>query len=185
VNYFVENTRVGQITDYDRLILEVWTDGSVDVKGAVSLASKILIDHLSLLLELSGSIAGGIYRRPLDIRDGDRSRGYNMTLEELELSVRSFNCLKRVGINYVHDLLKMREEDIMRIKNLGRKSLEEVIGKINAMGFRMFPSEGSAQIKSNSEEKGSQGEGDFLAQGEQRDVAGEEVTQEGLAQPDN
>ncbi|GHU86364.1 DNA-directed RNA polymerase subunit alpha [Clostridia bacterium] len=156
VNYFVENTRVGQITDYDRLILELWTDGSIEVKEAVSLASRILIDHLGLLVELSGTLEpGGPYRRPIGIGDGDRGRIYNMTLEEMDLSVRSFNCLKRVGISYVHDLLRMKEEDIMKIKNLGKKSLDEVINKINAMGFKMFASEGSAQIRSNPEEKSS------------------------------
>jgi DNA-directed RNA polymerase subunit alpha len=178
VNYFVENTRVGQITDYDRLILELWTDGSVEVKEAVSLASKILIDHLSLLLELSGSIAGGTYRK-IDVGDGDRSRIYNMTLEEMELSVRSFNCLKRVGISYVHDLLKMKEEDIMKIKNLGKKSLEEVIGKINAMGFKMFASESSSQIRPKPEEESSEEVDDLSAGGEQGDAEGKEVAQEG------
>ncbi|MDR1354098.1 MAG: DNA-directed RNA polymerase subunit alpha [Oscillospiraceae bacterium] len=138
VNYFVENTRVGQVTDYDKLILELWTDGSVEVRDAVSLASKTLIDHFELLLELSSSI-GGSYRKRGDAAAIEQERLYGMTLEEMDLSVRAFNCLKRVGISHLRDLLNMSEEDIMKIKNLGKKSLTEVIAKINALGFRVLP----------------------------------------------
>ena len=133
VNYTVENTRVGQITDYDKLTLEVWTDGTISAKEAVSLAAKVLNDHLTLFVDLSEEAANTEIMVEKD--DKSHEKILEMTIEELDLSVRSFNCLKRAGINTVEDLTKKTEEEMMRVRNLGKKSLEEVINKLNSLGY--------------------------------------------------
>ncbi|MBQ3876169.1 MAG: DNA-directed RNA polymerase subunit alpha [Oscillospiraceae bacterium] len=145
VNYSVENTRVGQITDYDKLILEAWTDGSVSAKEAVSIAAKILVDHLELLMELS-NIVSDRYKHQSNSNESNDKNILDITLEEMNLSVRAFNCLKRVGVNNLKDLLKMSEEEILKIKNLGKKSLNEVILKVEALGFKMFDDDKQDQI---------------------------------------
>jgi DNA-directed RNA polymerase subunit alpha len=133
VNYTVENTRVGQITDYDKLTMEVWTNGTITTQEAVSLAAQILMEHLNLFKNLSDSSSGG----EILVESGSSSQDklLDMTIEELDLSVRSFNCLKRAGINTVADLTTKTEEDMMKVRNLGRKSLEEVIQKLQSLGF--------------------------------------------------
>lgn len=119
VNYSVENTRVGQITDYDKLTLEVLTDGTISAKEAVSLAAKVLNEHLNLFVDLSDE---GYYTEIMVEKDDDgKDKVLEMTIEELDLSVRSFNCLKRAGINTVQDLINKSEEDMMKVRNLGRK----------------------------------------------------------------
>ena len=136
VNYTVENTRVGQITDFNKLTLEVWTNGTISAKEAVSLAAKILMEHLDLFVDLSGDTYAGnqiMVKKEDDNKDGL----LEMTIEELDLSVRSFNCLKRAGINTVGDLINNIEEDMMKVRNLGRKSLEEVINKLASLGFTL------------------------------------------------
>lgn len=133
VNYTVENTRVGQITDYDKLTLEVWTNGTITAKEAVSLAAKILNEHLNLFGDLSDEAYDTEVMVEKD--DNGKEKILEMTIEELDLSVRSFNCLKRAGINTVEDLINKSEDDMMKVRNLGRKSLDEVIGKINALGL--------------------------------------------------
>ncbi len=133
VNYTVENTRVGQITDYDKLTLDVWTNGVVNAQEAVSLAAKVLTEHLNLFVDLSDKG----YSTEIMVEKDDRGKEkvLEMTIEELDLSVRSFNCLKRAGINTVEDLINKSEEDMMKVRNLGRKSLEEVIVKLQSLGF--------------------------------------------------
>lgn len=135
VNYTVENTRVGQITDYDKLSLEAWTDGTISAQEAVSLGAKILTDHLDLFVDLSEEAR----ETETMIVKNDDSKGklLEMTIEELDLSVRSFNCLKRAGINTVEDLINRSEEDMMRVRNLGRKSLEEVVAKLESLNFTL------------------------------------------------
>ena len=135
VNYTVENTRVGQITDYDKLSLEAWTDGTISAQEAVSLGAKILTDHLDLFVDLSDEAR----ETETMIVKNDDSKGklLEMTIEELDLSVRSFNCLKRAGINTVEDLINRSEEDMMRVRNLGRKSLEEVVAKLESLNFTL------------------------------------------------
>ena len=133
VNYTVENTRVGQITDYDKLTLEVWTDGTISAMDAVSLGAKILNEHLSLFGDLSGEAFG---TEVMIVKDeSGKEKVLEMTIEELDLSVRSFNCLKRAQINTVEDLTNRTEEDMMKVRNLGRKSLDEVVAKLNSLGF--------------------------------------------------
>ncbi len=134
VNYVVENTRVGQITDYDKLTLEVWTDGSIKPDEAVSLAAKIINDHLLLFIELSDDAKNAEIM--VEKEEGKKEKVLEMTIEELDLSVRSYNCLKRAGINNVEDLTNKTEDDMMKVRNLGRKSLEEVIGKLHALGLQ-------------------------------------------------
>lgn len=135
VNYYVENTRVGQVTDYDRLILEVWTDGTILAQDAVSLASKILNEHLNLFIDLSREE----YQQSImkDKPEDMKEKALNMTLEEMELSVRSYNCLKRAGINTVKDLTKFSEEEMVKVRNLGKKSLDEVIYKLRGLGYEL------------------------------------------------
>ena len=135
VNYTVENTRVGQITDYDKLSLEAWTDGTISAQEAVSLGAKILTDHLNLFVDLSEEAR----ETETMIVKNDDSKGkiLEMTIEELDLSVRSFNCLKRASINTVEDLTNRTEEDMMRVRNLGRKSLEEVIAKLESLDLSL------------------------------------------------
>lgn len=135
VNYNVENTRVGQVTDFDKLTLEVWTNGTITAKEAVSLAAKILNEHLNLFIDLSDEAKNAeIMKEKEETR---KEKVLEMTIEELDLSVRSFNCLKRAGINTVEDLISRSEEDMMRVRNLGRKSLDEVVSKLNVLGFSL------------------------------------------------
>ena len=135
VNYTVENTRVGQITDYDKLTIEVWTDGTISAKEAVSLGAKVLTEHLNLFVDLSDEA----YTADIMVEKDDKGKEkvLEMTIEELDLSVRSFNCLKRSGINTVEDLVNKTEEEMMKVRNLGRKSLEEVMAKLDALGFSL------------------------------------------------
>ncbi len=135
VNYTVENTRVGQITDYDKLSLEVWTDGTSNAKEAVSLAARIMTEHLNLFVTLSDEAMDAEIMVEKD--DKGKEKALEMTIEELDLSVRSFNCLKRAGINTVEDLVSKTEEEMMKVRNLGRKSLEEVIEKLHSLGFSL------------------------------------------------
>ena len=132
----VDNTRVGKVTDKGRLTLEVWTNGSIKANEAVSLSAKILIEHFELFLELT---EGASETESFMAEKGDTTneKVLNMTIEELDLSVRSFNCLKRAGINTVEDLINKSEEDMMKVRNLGRKSLEEVIAKLNSFGYTL------------------------------------------------
>ncbi len=139
VNYHVENTRVGQITDYDKLTIEVWTDGTISSKEAVSLAAKVLNEHLSLFIELSEE--GYAEQIMIEKDDKGKEKILEMTIEELDLSVRSFNCLKRAEINTVQDLVIKSEEEMMKVRNLGRKSLEEVIAKLESLGFHLSSEE--------------------------------------------
>lgn len=135
VNYYTENTRVGQITDYDKLAIEVWTNGTISAKEAVSLGAKVLTEHLNLFVDLSDEAFEGDIMVERD--DNGKEKVLEMTIEELDLSVRSFNCLKRAGINTVEDLTNKTEEDMMKVRNLGRKSLEEVINKLDTLGFSL------------------------------------------------
>lgn len=139
VNYTVENTRVGQITDYDKLTIEVWTDGTISAKEAISLGAKVLNEHLNLFVDLSDEV----YATDIMVEKDDKGKEkvLEMTIEELDLSVRSFNCLKRAGINTVEDLISKSEEEMMKVRNLGRKSLEEVLAKLDALGFSLTPSD--------------------------------------------
>ena len=132
-NYTVSNTRVGNITDYDRLELDVTTNGTINAKEAVSLAAKILNEHLNLF----GDLSGEAYDTEVMVvkSDSGKEKVLEMTIEELDLSVRSFNCLKRAQINTVEDLINRTEEDMMKVRNLGRKSLDEVVAKLNSLGF--------------------------------------------------
>lgn len=135
VNYTVDNTRVGQITDYDKLTLDVWTNGVINAQEAVSFAAKVLIEHLNLFVNLSDKASSAEVMVEKD--DKGKEKILEMTIEDLDLSVRSFNCLKRAGINTVEDLINKSEEDMMKVRNLGRKSLEEVIQKLNSLGFSL------------------------------------------------
>ena len=135
VNYTVENTRVGNMTDYDKLTLEVWTDSTISARDAVSLGAKILSDHLSLFTNLSETVAS----KPTMAEKAEthRDKVLEMTIEELDLSVRSFNCLKRANINNAEDLISRTGEDMMKVRNMGRKSLEEVQNKLAMMGLSL------------------------------------------------
>lgn len=135
VNYTVENTRVGQITDYDKLSIEVWTDGTLSAQEAVSLAARILTEHVNLFVTLSQEAMNTEIMVEKD--DKGKEKALEMTIEELDLSVRSFNCLKRAGINTVEDLINKSEDEMMKVRNLGRKSLEEVIAKLESLGFNL------------------------------------------------
>ncbi len=139
VNFVVEDTRVGQQTDYDKLTLEVWTNGTLKPDEAVSLAAKVLSEHLNLFIDLSENA------RTTEImvtkEDDSKEKTLEMTIEELDLSVRSFNCLKRAGINTVEDLTNKTEDEMMKVRNLGRKSLEEVFQKLEELGFALKPNE--------------------------------------------
>ena len=139
VNYTVENTRVGSMSDFDKLTLEVWTDSTISARDAVSLGAKILCDHFALFTDLSDTLDG----RPTVVEKAadPQSTVLDMTIEELDLSVRSFNCLKRANINTVADLISKTEDEMMKVRNLGRKSLEEVIGKLEAMGLSLADEE--------------------------------------------
>ena len=135
VNLTVENTRVGQITDYDKLTLDVFTNGSLAPDEAVSLAAKVLSEHLSLFIDLSenAKTASVIVETPTE----EPVSKTDMSIDELELSVRSYNCLKRAGINTVKELCKKTPEDMMKVRNLGRKSLEEVLAKLDELGLSL------------------------------------------------
>ena len=135
VNYSVENTRVEQITDYDKLTLEVWTDGTISAKEAVSLAAKMLNTQLNHFVELSDEVGSTEIMEKKE--DTGKDKVLEMTIEELDLSVRAFNCLKRAGVNSVGDLINKSPEEMMKVRNLGKKSLEEVIGKLEALGFKL------------------------------------------------
>ncbi len=135
VNYKVENTRVGQITDFDKLTLEVWTNAVISASDAVSLAAKVMNEHLSLFIDLSEKAKNAEIM--VEKEESRTITALRMTIEELDLSVRSFNCLKRAGINTVEDLINKSEEDMMKVRNLGRKSLDEVIGKIASLGLAL------------------------------------------------
>ncbi len=135
VNYTVDNTRVGQITDYDKLTLDVWTNGVINAREAVSLAAKVLTEHLNLFVNLSDSVTNSEIMVEKD--EKGKEKVLEMTIEELDLSVRSFNCLKRAGINTVEDLTNKTTEDMMKVRNLGRKSLEEVEYKLESLGFSL------------------------------------------------
>ena len=139
VNYNVENTRVGQVTDLDKLTLEVWTDGTCTAQEAVSLGAKVIIEHLNLFVDLSADAFTGDIMVEKD--DKGKEKVLEMTIEELDLSVRSFNCLKRAGINTVEDLISKTEEEMMKVRNLGRKSLEEVVAKLASLGFGLSESD--------------------------------------------
>ena len=139
VNYTVENTRVGNMTDYDKLTLEVWTDSTISARDAVSLGAKILTDHFALFTDLSEHVASNptVVEKVAD----SRSKILDLTIEELDLSVRSFNCLKRANINNVADLISRTGEDMMKVRNMGRKSLEEVQNKLAMMGLSLASDE--------------------------------------------
>ena len=134
-NYTVDRTRVGQITDYDKLIIEVWTDGTINAQEALSLAARVLTEHLNLFVNLCDET--GETEIMVDNDDQGREKALEMTIEELDLSVRSFNCLKRAGINTVGDLINKSEDEMMKVRNLGRKSLEEVMAKLDSLGFSL------------------------------------------------
>mgnify|MGYP005878756213 CR=1 FL=1 len=135
VNYAVENTRVGNQTDFDKLTIEVWTDGTINAQEAVSLAARVLTEHLNLFVNLSDEAAGTEIM--VEKTNDDKEKALEMTIEELDLSVRSFNCLKRAGINTVEDLVSKSEDEMMKVRNLGRKSLEEVMAKLDSLGFKL------------------------------------------------
>ena len=138
VNYAVTDTRVGQITDYDKLTLEVWTNGSVQPDEAISLAAKILTEHLTLFVGLTDQVTTISFT---DQEDDKKEKVLEMTIEELDLSVRAYNCLKRAGINTVAELVQRNQEDMMKVRNLGRKSLEEVEQKLEALNLSLRPSD--------------------------------------------
>ena len=139
VNYAVENTRVGQNTDYDKLTLEVWTNGAFSAKEIVSLAAKIMQDHISLFVDLSDTIKG------MDIlvknEDDKQAKILAMAIEDMDLSVRSYNCLKRANIHTVEDLTRKTEDEMLKVRNLGRKSLDEVILKLQSYGLSLAKKE--------------------------------------------
>ena len=139
VNYTVESTRVGTSSDYDKLTLEVWTDTTITARDAVSLGAKILCDHFALFTDLSDNL--GDKPTVVEKAADDRNKVLELTIEELDLSVRSFNCLKRANINTVEDLISKTEDEMMKVRNLGRKSLEEVINKLAMMGLSLADEE--------------------------------------------
>ena len=139
VNYYVENTRVGQNTDYDKLTLEVWTNGTKTADEAISLSAKIINDHMMLFIQLTEEAMN--VETMVDKIETKKEKVLDMTIEELDLSVRSYNCLKRAGINTVEDLTLRREEEMMKVRNLGRKSLDEVCNKLKSLGFSFAPDE--------------------------------------------
>ncbi len=139
VNLKVENTRVGQVTDYDKLTLDVWTNGTLAPDEAVSLAAKVLSAHLNLFIDLSENAKSAEVM--IEKEDNEKEKVLEMNIDELELSVRSYNCLKRAGINTVEELCNRTSEDMMKVRNLGRKSLEEVLGKLKELGLQLNPSD--------------------------------------------
>ena len=139
VNLSVENTRVGQITDYDKLTLDVYTNGTIDPDEAVSLAAKVLSEHLNLFIDLSENAKTAEVM--VEKEDNEKEKVLEMNIDELELSVRSYNCLKRAGINTVEELCNRTPEDMMKVRNLGRKSLEEVLAELKELGLQLRPGE--------------------------------------------
>ncbi|NLK07761.1 MAG: DNA-directed RNA polymerase subunit alpha [Firmicutes bacterium] len=139
VNYTVEDTRVGQVTDYDRLILEIWTDGSISPDEAITLAAKIVTEHLKLFIELTDG--GHDLEIMVEKEEEEKDRVLEMAIEELDLSVRSYNCLKRAGVDSVEELTRKTEEDMMKVRNLGKKSLQEVKDKLATLGLTLRESE--------------------------------------------
>ena len=139
VNLTVENTRVGQITDYDKLTLDVFTNGTLAPDEAVSLAAKVLSEHLSLFIDLSENAKSAEIM--VETESDEKEKVLEMNIDELELSVRSYNCLKRAGINTVEELCNRTSEDMMKVRNLGRKSLEEVLAKLKELGLELNQSE--------------------------------------------
>lgn len=139
VNVTVENTRVGQITDFDKLTLDVYTNGTLVPDEAVSLAAKVLSEHLSLFIDLSENAKTAEIM--VEKEEDEKEKVLEMSIDELELSVRSYNCLKRAGINTVEELTNKTSEDMMKVRNLGRKSLEEVLAKLKELGLQLNPSE--------------------------------------------
>lgn len=141
VNVTIDNTRVGQITDFDKLTLDVFTNGTLVPDEAVSLAAKVLSEHLSLFIDLSENAKTAEVM--VEKEDDEKEKVLEMSIDELELSVRSFNCLKRAGINTVEELTNKTPEDMMKVRNLGRKSLEEVLAKLKELGLQLNPSDES------------------------------------------
>ena len=139
VNYTVENTRVGQVTDYDRLVLEIWTDGSITPEEGVSIGAKIMQEHLNLFIQLDDTADS--LEIMIEKEEDQKEKALEMAIEELELSVRSFNCLKRASINTVEELTERTEEDMMKVRNLGKKSLDEVKNKLEELGLSLKPSD--------------------------------------------
>jgi DNA-directed RNA polymerase subunit alpha len=139
VNFTVENTRVGQVTDYDKLILEIWTDGSISPEEGVSIGAKIMQEHLKLFIDLTDSMES--MEIMVEKEEDQKEKALEMTIEELELSVRSFNCLKRAAINTVEELTHRTEDDMMKVRNLGKKSLDEVKHKLEELGLGLKPSD--------------------------------------------
>lgn len=139
VNMTVANTRVGQVTDFDKLTLDVYTNGTLDPDEAVSLAAKVLSEHLNLFIDLSENAKTAEVM--VEKEDNEKEKVLEMNIDELELSVRSYNCLKRAGINTVEELCNRTPEDMMKVRNLGRKSLEEVLAKLKELGLQLNPSE--------------------------------------------
>ena len=139
VNVTVENTRVGQITDFDKLTLDVYTNGTLEPDEAVSLAAKVLSEHLSLFIDLSENAKTAEVM--IEKEDDEKEKVMEMSIDELELSVRSYNCLKRAGINTVEELTNKTSEDMMKVRNLKRKSLEEVLAKLKELGLQLKPSD--------------------------------------------
>ena len=139
VNITVENTRVGQITDFDKLTLDVYTNGTLVPDEAVSLAAKVLSEHLSLFIDLSENAKTAEVM--VEKEEDEKEKVLEMSIDELELSVRSYNCLKRAGINTVEELTNKTSEDMMKVRNLGRKSLEEVLAKLKELGLQLNPSD--------------------------------------------
>lgn len=139
VNLTVENTRVGQITDFDKLTLDVYTNGTLAPDEAVSLAAKVLSEHLCLFIDLSENARSAEIM--IEKEDDEKEKALEMSIDELELSVRSYNCLKRAGINTVEELTNKTSEDMMKVRNLGRKSLEEVLAKLKELGLQLNPSD--------------------------------------------
>jgi len=139
VNYSVENTRVGQMVDFDKLIIEVWTDGSLKPYEALSLAAKVMTGHLELFIDLSETTKNT--QVMIEKEESKKEKVLEMSIEDLELSVRSFNCLKRAGIATVEDLVNKSESDMMKVRNLGKKSLDEVTNKLHSLGLDFAPEE--------------------------------------------
>ena len=139
VNLTVQNTRVGQVTDYDKLTLDVYTKGTLDPDEAVSLAAKVLSEHLKLFIDLSENAKTAEVM--IEKEDNEKEKVLEMNIDELELSVRSYNCLKRAGINTVEELTNRTPEDMMKVRNLGRKSLEEVLAKLDELGLSLSKGE--------------------------------------------
>ena len=139
VNFSVENTRVGHVTDFDRLVLEIWTDGSINPEESVSIGAKIMQEHLKLFIDLTDSME--TMEIMVEKEEDQKEKALEMTIEELELSVRSFNCLKRAAINTVEELTHKTEDDMMKVRNLGKKSLDEIKNKLEELGLGLKPSD--------------------------------------------